>query len=152
MTCPHRRSRNGEGLCAIAAIPNPHDADTRFLLPCDVRCQFAQEILGDYGKQMARAEKAEAEVVRVRGLIDRDRTGLGHALNHVRDILCGYGWLAGDSWGSYSYEEQTIKTLRQEIGWMMDACNKAIETGLRESGDLAMSAFRPESAGGKIDD
>lgn len=86
------------------------------------------------------------EVERLRGLIDRDRTGLAAALNTVRGILDGYSWLSRDEWGSYGWEERTFETLRREIGWMMDAAIEAIEKGLHESGDRANSAFHPEAA------
>lgn len=88
---------------------------------------------------------AEAEIKRVRDLINLDRTGLAAALDEVRGILTSYGWLAEDGvWGSYDYTQQTISTLRKEIGWMMDAAKEAIVKGLRESGRRAHSAFHPE--------
>lgn len=115
------------------------------------RVERAEELLESTKAQCERlrerAEKADAEVKRVRDLIDRDRTGLAAALDNVRKILEGYGWLAEyGGWGSYDYTQQTVTTLRKEIGWMMDAALTAIKKGMNESGDRANSAFHPERA------
>ena len=110
---------------------------------CDV-CVIA-DLRAQLAERDARIGELESEVKRVRGLIDRDRTGLAQALNDVRRELDGRRWLAEtDNWASYSYEQHTTHTLRAEFGWALTACLARIEQGLRESGARADAAFHPE--------
>jgi hypothetical protein len=95
-------------------------------------------------------EALRAEVKRVRGLIDRDRTGLAEALEKVGKEVSGRWWMRptadGGNWASYSYEEQSEEALRKEIGWAFDAIAKLAASGLAESGRRADLAFHPERA------
>ena len=89
-----------------------------------------------------RALAAEAEVERLRRLIERDRTGLAAALARVRRTVAGWAWLAAPGeWGCYEYGQRTVATLRGEIG----RCLAEIETeaidALRSSGSLVSDAF-----------
>ena len=93
-----------------------------------------------------RSADLEAEVARVRTLIDIDRTGLAAGLDEVRRIVRGWEWLAEPEGGagSYTYEEWNEATIRREVNDLITSVNAAITTALRESGDRADSAYRPE--------
>lgn len=85
-----------------------------------------------------------AEVMRVRDLINRDRTGLASALNGVRRILEGFSWLGEDGvWGCYAWDERRVETLRREFRALFDKASEVISRGLRESGLRADMAFHP---------
>lgn len=90
----------------------------------------------------AERDAGKAEIARLRGLIDRDRTGLAAGLSAIQKVVAGYAWLPAGEWGSYSYEEHTHETLRKEIGWAFDAVNEIASRHLRQSGDRADAAFR----------
>jgi hypothetical protein len=86
----------------------------------------------------------ERENVRLRSMIDRDRTGLGSALSGVFQLLHGWEWLGDeDSWGSYASEEHTTGTLRREFRCFYDNARQLIRQALADSGDRANSAFYP---------
>lgn len=89
--------------------------------------------------------EAQAEVARVKSLIDRDRTGLAASLDAVRRVANGYFWIAAGEWGSYDYTERTEGTLRAEIGRCLGEILELVQSGLRQSGDRALAAFRPET-------
>lgn len=88
-----------------------------------------------------RAEKAEAEVRRLRDLINRDRTGLAHALGIVLGIVHGYFWIPLGEWGSYEYSERSEEALRAEIGRCFEEVEETARTALRQSGTRANEAF-----------
>lgn len=81
------------------------------------------------------------EVAYLKDALHRDKTGLAHALGAVRVLVRGYGWLSQNGvWASYGDEEQTEKTLRDE----MSACLNEVDTvaldALSVSGDLASAS------------
>lgn len=88
--------------------------------------------------------KLKAEVERLKGLLNRDHTGLAAGLNRCRQIGRGYFWIALGEWGSYDYTERTEQTLRMEIGNCLEEIEQTAVTALRESGVRAHAAFRPE--------
>lgn len=88
-----------------------------------------------------RLSQAEIEIARLKGLIDRDRTGLAAGLTAIQKVLAGYSWLPAGQWGSYSYEHHTQETLRREIGWAFDAVNEIAARHLNQSGERADAAF-----------
>jgi hypothetical protein len=91
----------------------------------------------------AERDAARAEVARLREALNIDKTGLASGLNEVRTIAQGYLWLGEPgSWGSYSYEEHTCKTLRREIGESLDAILATVEKHLRASGELVQQTLR----------
>lgn len=99
-------------------------------------------------KQAEELREARTEIERLKKLIHKDQTGLAGALDTVRQIVRGYGWLADDGgWASYSYEEQTEETLRREMGAMYEEVLGTIKKAMRKSGYRATAAFHPE---GKI--
>lgn len=86
-----------------------------------------------------------AEVERLKGLIDRDRTGLAASLNLVRRIAAGYFWIGAGEWGCYGSEERTEATLRDEVRRCLGEIEAVALDGLHASGDRALAAFRPET-------
>lgn len=94
--------------------------------------------------QLREIARLRAEVIRVRGLINVDRTGLAAGLAEVRKLLQGYNWIPDGHWGSYSDEEQSEALLRKEVGYAFAAIEKVAKEALAESGRRADSAFRPE--------
>ena len=82
-----------------------------------------------------------ARIEELKTALDRDRTGLAHALDEVRNIASGFGWIAEGSWSCYSEELQSEQVLRQEVGILIDrVCNLATQA-LRVSGALATAAI-----------
>lgn len=90
----------------------------------------------------ARLDQERAEVIRVRGLIDRDKTGLANGLAAVLRVVEGYRWLARGEWGVYEAKEHTQETLRKEFGWALDAIAEIVGRHLDQSGMRADAAFR----------
>lgn len=88
------------------------------------------------------ARAASREIARLKGLIDRDRTGLAAGLTAILKVLKGYRWLAAGEWGSYEEREHTQETLRKEIGWAFDALDELAARHLEQSGLRADAAFR----------
>lgn len=86
-------------------------------------------------------EQDQAEIKRLRDLIDRDKTGLANGLAAIQNVLKGFAWLAAGEWGSYSHEEQTQETLRKEIGWAFETIGELAERHLNQSGLRADAAF-----------
>ena len=91
---------------------------------------------------MDTTEELRVEIVRLKNLIDRDRTGLADALNAVRRVARGYYWIALGEWGSYELDERTGKTLRKEVGMCLEEIERVAVDALRESGRRAGAAFR----------
>lgn len=98
--------------------------------------------LRDVGRMTARIAELEAEVGRLKKLIDRDQTGLAIAMNRIQAAFRGYGWLANpEEWGSYEWDERTMTNLRSEFGRCFDEVERIATEALRASGDLANQAF-----------
>ena len=87
---------------------------------------------------------AKAEVLRLRDIINIDRTGLAAGLNHVRSIVKGYWWIPEGEWGSYDYTERTVETLRREVGFMIEGVITGADRYLKQSGRRADAAIRGE--------
>lgn len=88
---------------------------------------------------LLRVEQLEAEVKRVRGLIDRDRTGLANALAEVKARAQASYWIV-EGRGSYTWNDERY---RRETGKVLEEIGGIATKALRESGDLANSAFHP---------
>lgn len=88
----------------------------------------------------ARVGELEAEVRRVRDLINVDRTGLAATLNHIRAIVGGYAWIPAGKWGSYDYTQRTAETLQVEVGHLIESVTSALDRGLNASSNRADSA------------
>ena len=88
----------------------------------------------------------DAEIARLKALIDRDRTGLAEALAKCLGVIRGYDWL-GDAdecpWGFYEWNERTEKVFREEVGRAFAEITKTANDALRESGRRAFEAFYP---------
>ena len=92
------------------------------------------------------ADDKDAEIARLKALIDRDRTGLANALNNVRQVILSYGWIPAGEWGSYEWDERTEEHFREEIGRCFFEAERIAVQALRDSGSLANEAFRLEDA------
>jgi hypothetical protein len=90
---------------------------------------------------------AEAEVARVRQLINLDRTGLATTIEAASKTLRGWWWLTEEhGWGSYDYTERTIATLRKEFSDALCTTLQILGDGMAESGRRADAAFHPDRA------
>ena len=85
-----------------------------------------------------------AEVVRVRALIDLDRTGLALGLSEVRRIVRGHEWLADPEGGrgSYTDDEWDEAAIRREVNDLITGVDEAALKALTESGYRADAAYR----------
>lgn len=92
---------------------------------------------GRLHEEKCKLKAAEAETTRLKGVLHLDRSGLANALNRVRDEARGRRWIPAGEWGSYEYTEQTVETLRKEIGWLLDGVERVAAEALAASGDLA---------------
>jgi hypothetical protein len=86
----------------------------------------------------------QAEIDRLKKLLDRDHTGLAAALVSVQKTVRSWGWIADGEWGSYEYHERSEEALRQEVDRCFDEITKTAQSALRESGTRAGAAFVPE--------
>jgi hypothetical protein len=89
-------------------------------------------------------DEAQAEIARLKNLLDRDHTGLASALNDCRQAVRSWGWIPAGEWGCYEYPERTEENLRKEVGQAFDQIEQTALTALRESGMRAGAAFVPE--------
>lgn len=101
-------------------------------------------LLEEVERLKKRLEPLQAEIDRLKKLLDRDHTGLASALVSVRKAVGSYFWIPLGEWGSYEEHERTEKALRQEVGRCFDEIDKTAETALRESGTRSGAAFVPE--------
>ncbi len=89
--------------------------------------------------------RLRSEVLRLRNLLDRDRTGLARALALVRGEVCSHGWLAErGNWGCYEWNERAEIAFRTEVAAAFDVIDRLAEEALRESGKRASQAYHPE--------
>jgi hypothetical protein len=86
-------------------------------------------------------DEANAEVVRVRALIHRDRTGLAEAIERMVKEAAGRLWVT-DGRGPYAWDDERYK---EEAGRALRAVIEVGRKALSDSDDLADSAFRPEA-------
>jgi len=82
------------------------------------------------------------EILRLKQLIELDRTGLAGSLVECRKVVDGYSWLANGAWGSYELERQTEATLRREISSAFDEILRIVEDGLVRSSQRVTDAFK----------
>lgn len=101
-----------------------------------------REVKAKAEEALAEVERAKADIAALRKLIDRDRTGLAAALNKVRGTLQSYSWLARGEWGSYTEDQQTTETMRQEFERCFEEVLKTAEDALTVSGTRANQAFQ----------
>ena len=84
---------------------------------------------------------------RLQNLIERDKTGMASALNAIRTVAIGYGWIPAGELGSYTAagcgegEELTEEVLREEVGRCLDEVRAIAVQAVGESGDRVNAAF-----------
>jgi hypothetical protein len=86
-------------------------------------------------------EASDAEIVRIKDLIDRDRTGLAAGLNEVKRVAAGWDWLC-EGRGPYEYDDDRY---RMEIGALISKVVDVANAALKASGDRANEAFIPRA-------
>lgn len=91
-----------------------------------------------------RIAELEAEVSRLKRLLDRDHTGLAAGLVAVQRAVGGWFWIPAGEWGSYGWPERTEQALREEVSRCFEEVDVICSTALRESGTRAGAAFVPE--------
>ena len=102
-----------------------------------------------------RVRELEAEVERGRQLIERDRTGMATALNKIRTIAKGYGWIPDGELGSYAAagcgegEELTEDVLRKEVGYCLCQIRAVATVALSDSGDCVNEMLAAKRREGK---
>ena len=95
-------------------------------------------------------DEARAECERLRGLIERDRTGLAAGLDAVRKRLASSFWLANEGeWGSYEYHERTERAWRGEVRQLLEDADSPALAALRASGDRVTEAFHGPAGPGE---
>lgn len=109
-------------------------------------CETRNEMNAKLAAAEARAERAEAtvaeldaEVKRLKGLLDRDRTGLASALSRIDREVSGRMWVA-DSRGCYEWDDDAYKA---EAGDALRTVQAIATEALRESGTVANEGFFP---------
>ena len=97
-----------------------------------------------------RCQAAEAEVARLKGLIERDRTGLAAGLDAVRKRLASSFWLGNEGeWGSYEWPERTERAWRGEVRQLLEETDALALAALRASGDRVTEAFHGPAGPGE---
>jgi hypothetical protein len=91
----------------------------------------------------ARSESAAQadEILRLKGLIDRDKTGLAFALNKIQRIAKGFDWIC-EGRGPYVYDDDRY---RMEVGSLIVQVLAVAQEHLAASGSLADEAFHPRA-------
>lgn len=101
---------------------------------------------GEYEAKIAALEaekvKLEADVKVLREALDKDKTGLAHALNAVRKEADARRWVI-DGRGSYEWDDERY---RKETGWALKAIEEIAVNALRASGTLATEALSKTSS------
>lgn len=135
MMCEH--CATGRPLANVHEFGWQHDDGGDGLWRCDAGP------IHDLKRAPAAPDARDERIRELEGALDRDKTGLGSGLNRVREIAKGYGWISAGEWGSYDYTERTEETLRREVGWCLEAIEKAARETLEASGALAQSTLCP---------
>lgn len=105
-------------------------------------CESHERLRAELDGTATLLRDAEAEVLRLRGLIERDRSGLAAGLAKVRRIVAGWDWLGcPGEWGCYDHTQKTVATLRDEIGRCLAEIETTAIDALRASGSLVSEAF-----------
>jgi len=73
-------------------------------------------------------------VAQLTAALDRDRTGLGAALNRIRQTTQAYAWIPAGEWGAYDYAQRDCATLRREIGQCLEEIYTTAVQALQASG------------------
>jgi hypothetical protein len=106
--------------------------------PTHAELERHREKVGEHLRE--RLAASEAEVLRVRELINRDRTGLAEAIDKMVKEARSRLWVV-DGRGSYSWDDDRY---RREAGLALRAIIELGKKALRESGNRAGSAFHPD--------
>jgi len=82
----------------------------------------------------------KAEIKRLKGLIEFDRTGLAQALAKIRHEADGRSWI-GEHRGPWRYDQD--EEYRAEFAALTDYIVKTADDALHKSGSLVTEAFHP---------
>ena len=108
----------------------------------------------DYNSLKRERDRLARRVDELKAALDRDKTGLAHALARVREIARMYAWIPAGEWGCYDYTKQTCETLRAEVGNAFDEIITTAEKALVDSGTRATNAIlelpAPRGRGGQL--
>lgn len=134
--CGHSRHDGRQCSQAIHEVPN-HPVPCL----CHGDALGARQVNGDIREHelLLRAERAEAEVVRLKELLDCDRTGLAAALGDCRSAAAARWWIVAGR-GSYEWNDDRY---RKETGRALQEIAEIASKALAASGKLADAAFRP---------
>ena len=126
--------RHHETCAALAcACPSGPDGNAR----ADDRCCDCE--LRHLARLRADLAAAKSEIQRVQGLLDRDKTGLAHALALILTEVRGRMWVT-DSRGCYEWDDDRYKA---EAGDALSKVATIASDALGESGTVANEAFYP---------
>ena len=125
---------------------NGGNCDAAIGAGCDCNCERCGLSLGElirrgheHGALATRIATLEAEVQRLKSLLDRDRTGLAYALARISREVSGRMWVA-DSRGCYAWDDDAYKA---EAGDALRKVQDIATEALGESGRVANEAFHP---------
>lgn len=104
------------------------------------RRELIEDLAAALESDRALLQEAQAEVLRVRDLINRDKTGLAQAIDEMVKEAQGRLWIV-ESRGSYEWDDERY---RKEAGLALRAVVMLGKKALTNSGALADSAFHPE--------
>ena len=102
--------------------------------------EIIEELAAALESDRALLQEAQAEVLRVRDLIDRDRTGLAQAIDEMVKEAQGRLWIV-EGRGSYEWDDERY---RKEAGHALKAIVALGKAALLASGKLADAAFHTE--------
>ena len=120
------------------------ESERQFQAKCDeigALLGKAEELTAQRDAFGQKAHQLQDEVLRVRALIHRYRTGLTEAIERMVKEAAGRLWVAG-SRGPYAWDDEKY---REEAGTALRAVIEIGKKALGDSGDNADSAFRPET-------
>lgn len=95
----------------------------------------------DLAQAIERAERAEAEVKRMREFVRVDTEGLANNLREVMTIASGFDWIC-EGRGPYRYDDDRY---RMEVGNLITRVIKVSSDGLLASGQRYTEAFYPRA-------
>lgn len=79
-----------------------------------------------------RAMEGDAEVTRLRNILERDRSTVADGVNALKKAMASYDWLRGPGRGSYAFDDERYQ---KEFGDALDLIRAAIDPLLRVAGD-----------------
>lgn len=106
----------------------------------NARRELIEDLAAALESDRALLQEAQAEVLRVRDLINRDKTGLAQAIDEMVKEAQGRLWIV-EGRGSYEWDDERY---RKEAGLALRAVVMLGKKALTNSGALADSAFHPE--------